>query len=664
MFRTVLIANRGEIACRAIKTARKMGVRTIAVCSEADRRSLHVRLADESVEIGPPPAADSYLAISRIVQACQETGAEAVYPGYGFLSENADFARALQAAGIVFIGPGPDAIEVMGDKIASKALAQSAGVNTIPGSNQVISDAEHAVQIAATIGYPVMLKASAGGGGKGMRLARNVSECRDGFQQASNEALASFGDGRVFIERFIEEPRHIEIQIMADTHGNTLYLNERECSIQRRHQKVIEETPSPCVDNEMRRAMGDQAVALAKAVGYRSAGTVEFMVDAQREFYFLEMNTRLQVEHPITEMVTGLDLVELMFRIAAGEALELRQEQVRRNGWAIEARIYAENPLRDFLPSTGRLVRYIPPAETDEVRIDSGIQEGDEVSRFYDPMMAKLITWGRGRNDALELMRRALDEFYLRGVASNIPFLAALLAHPRVLAGRLSTNLIAEEYPSGFSTAQMPDEDPALLVVVAATIHRRYLDRAANITGQMPGHEREVAPRWIVIIHDQPHSVTVLPIGQDHEVRYRETCYRVRSDWQFGKPLFRCSVNGKNACVQVERRGFRYQLYRHGIEVEALVLSPRAAELWAHMPSRRSPASSKFLLAPMPGLLVSVQVEAGQRMHAGEPLAVVEAMKMENHLRADHDCTIARVLAAPGDELVVDQPILEFAASI
>jgi propionyl-CoA carboxylase alpha chain len=661
MFKKILIANRGEIACRVIKSARKMGIKTVAVYSEADRDALHKEMADEAVLIGPPPSTQSYLVMERIIEACKSTGAEAVHPGYGFLSENATFAEALAEAGITFIAPGIEAITSMGDKITSKRIAQEAGVNTIPGYMGVLEHAEQAVEIAKDIGYPVMIKATAGGGGKGMRVARNDAECRDGFERATNEAKSSFGDDRVFVEKFIEQPRHIEIQVLADKHGNTIYLGERECSLQRRHQKVIEEAPSPFIDAATRRAMGEQAVALARAVNYESAGTVEFVVDAKRNFYFLEMNTRLQVEHPVTELVTGVDLVELMIRIADGEALPFTQNDVKLTGWAIEARIYAEDPFRNFLPSTGRLVRYLPSPEGKTVRVDTGVQEGGEVSMFYDPMIAKLISYGATRDQAITHMRDALNEFCIRGVSHNISFLAALMVHPRFVTGRMTTNMIAEEYPEGFHPADIPHDDPALLISVAAAMNRSYMDRAAQISGQMPGYERRVHDDWVVILNGEGHEVTITPIPGGHNVVYRGATFRILSDWEFGQPLFKGTINGTDICLQVERRGFKYRLFHWGSQADIMVLSRRAADLQAKMPVKPPPDLSKYLLSPMPGLLTQILVKAGDEIKAGEPLAVVEAMKMENVLRAERDGVISAVRAEAGDSLVVDQPIIEFA---
>ena len=660
MFKKILIANRGEIACRVIKTARKMGIKTVAVYSEADKDALHVEMADEAVLIGPPPTAQSYLVMERIIQACKDTGAEALHPGYGFLSERAAFCQALEKEGITFIGPKVRAIEAMGDKITSKILAKEAGVNTVPGYTDIIKDGDHALQIARDIGYPVMLKASAGGGGKGMRVAWNDAECVDGFERATNEARSSFGDDRVFVEKYIEEPRHIEIQVLGDSQGNIVYLGERECSLQRRHQKVIEEAPSPFLDEKTRRAMGEQAVALARAVDYQSAGTVEFIVDAKRNFYFLEMNTRLQVEHPVTEYITGLDLVEQMLRVAAGEPLSFKQEDVRLKGWAIEARVYAEDPFRNFLPSIGRLVKYMPPKESDVVRVDTGIYEGSEVSMYYDPMIAKLVTYGSTRDRAIAHMRDALNQFFIRGVQHNISFLAALMVHTRFMTGRISTNMIAEEYPNGFHATDVPHDDPALLISVAAFIHRSYMDRAAQITGQLLGHERKVKNDWVVLMNGQHHPVHIDPAPGGYDVTYMDEAYQVRSNWEFGYPLFKGTLNGTEICIQVERRDMIYRLFHWGSQADVMVLSPRVADLQALMPEKEPPDLSKFLLSPMPGLLTKVAVQVGQEVKGGEELAVIEAMKMENVLRADQDAKVAKVMAAPGDSLAVDQAIIEF----
>lgn len=660
MFKKILIANRGEIACRVIKSAKAMGIGTVAVYSDADARALHVRMADEAVHIGPPPSAESYLVIDRIVQACRDTGAEAVHPGYGFLSENSKFCQALYDAGIVFIGPRTHAITSMGDKITSKRLAKEAGVNTIPGYTGEIEGPDHAVEIAREIGYPVMLKASAGGGGKGMRVVRDDAECRDGFTAAANEARSSFGDDRVFAEKFIEEPRHIEIQVLADEHGNVIYLGERECSIQRRHQKVIEEAPSPFLDEDTRRAMGEQAVALARAVDYCSAGTVEFIVDADKNFYFLEMNTRLQVEHPVTELVTGQDLVELMIRVAAGETLPLTQADVKLDGWAIECRVYAEDPFRNFLPSIGRLAHYQPPPESRTVRVDTGIEEGSEVSMFYDPMIAKLVTYGENRAAAIAEMADALDRYYIRGVSHNISFLNALILHPRFQEGRLTTNFIAEEYPDGFHAADVPQPDPMIPVSIAGVVHKRHVDRTADLTGQIRRFERSVRDDWVVIANKTHYPITVRAVEHGFEVVHEGTVYRVNTDWSFGDNLVHAKVNGRQVTVQLDTHRAGYRLFHHGAEVEALVVTPVEAELTRHMLEKKPPDLTKFLLSPMPGLLVRLLVAAGDEVKAGEELAVVEAMKMENSLRATDDGVVKEILAGQGDSLAVDQPILEF----
>jgi propionyl-CoA carboxylase alpha chain len=660
MFEKILIANRGEIACRIIRSAKEMGIQTVAVYSDADRNALHVRMADESMHIGPSPSAESYLVIDKIVAACQQTGAQAVHPGYGFLAENAAFEQALKKAGVTFIGPGTHAIQSMGDKITSKKLAAEAGVNTIPGYTDVIKGPDHAVSVAADIGYPVMLKASAGGGGKGMRVVWNDDECREGFERATNEAKSSFGDDRVFAEKYIEEPRHIEIQIMADGHGNVIYLGERECSIQRRHQKVIEEAPSPFIDAKTRKAMGEQAVTLSQAVDYCSAGTVEFIVDANKNFFFLEMNTRLQVEHPVTELITGQDLVQLMIKVAAGEKLELKQKDVRLRGWALEARVYAEDPLRNFLPSIGRLVRYEAPENSDTVRVDTGIEEGSEVSMFYDPMIAKLITYGDNRNQAIAAMNDALDAYFIRGVSHNISFLNALIAHPRFIDGRLTTNFIAEEFPDGFHASDISHDEPEIPIAMAAATHRAFMDRAARLDGQLPSHEREVGADFVVIVDRDQYPVQVVPVEGGYEVTLGTSVYRVISGWRIGMSLIKAEVNGRPVCFQMDRIGLRYRLSHRGTQIDALVTAPRAAELSQHMLEKVPPDFSKFLLSPMPGLLVRMSAGEGDEIKAGEELAVIEAMKMENSLRATEDVKIAKVLAEQGQSLVVDQPILEF----
>ncbi|MCZ6658266.1 MAG: acetyl/propionyl/methylcrotonyl-CoA carboxylase subunit alpha [Gammaproteobacteria bacterium] len=660
MFKKILIANRGEIACRVVKTAKKMGIKTVAVYSDVDAQALHVRVADEAVRIGEAASTESYLRIDRMLAAIEGTGADAVHPGYGFLSENAEFAIALAKAKVTFIGPGKRALISMGDKITSKQIADKAGVTTIPGYTDVIDGPDHAVSIAKEIGYPVMLKASAGGGGKGMRVVWNDAECRDGFERASNEAKSSFGDDRVFAEKFIEEPRHIEIQIMADTHGNVIYLGERECSIQRRHQKVVEEAPSPFLDADMRRAMGEQAIALAKAVNYVSAGTVEFIVDANKKFYFLEMNTRLQVEHPVTELVTGLDLVELMIRIADGEKLPLRQDDVELNGWAIEARVYAEDPFRNFLPSIGRLVRYRPPRESEHVRVDTGIEEGGEVSMFYDPMIAKLVTYGDTRKQAIEHMGDALDAYCIRGVRHNISFLNALIAHPRFREGNLSTNFIADEYPDGFRAADVPQTEPMVPVAVAAVVHVKRANRAAEISSQTRRFAYTVGEDWVVVANGKHYPVKVIVVADTYEVRHGDAVYQVKSDWQIGDPIVRADINGTPVLVQLDFARAGYKLYHRGAELSALVLTPRAAALSRHMIEKPPPDLGKYLLSPMPGLLVKLSANVGDEIKAGEEVAVVEAMKMQNSLRAVDDVIVANVLAHEGDSLEVDQPIIEF----
>jgi propionyl-CoA carboxylase alpha chain len=661
MFKKILIANRGEIACRVIRTARAMGIKTVAVYSDADADALHVREADEAVHIGAAPAAQSYLLIDRIVEACVKTGAEAVHPGYGFLSENMKFAEALKKAGITFIGPDPHAIFAMGDKIESKKLAKEAGVTTVPGYLGVIKDAEEAVTIAREIGYPVMVKASAGGGGKGMRIAHNDQECRDGFRSATNEAKASFADDRVFVEKFVQDPRHIEIQVLADGHGNCLYLGERECSIQRRHQKVIEEAPSPFLDERTRQAMGEQAVALAKAVKYKSAGTVEFIVDGKRNFYFLEMNTRLQVEHPVTEMVTGLDLVEQMIRVAAGEKLAMKQTDIKLKGWAIEARVYAEDPLRNFLPSTGRLIRYREPIGGPVVRVDSGVYEGAEISMFYDPMIAKLVTYGEDRGGAIAAMREALDSFYIRGLGHNIGFLAALMAHPRFQAGRLTTGFIAEEFPDGFQGVQLGEAELADLTAVAAIVHQAFARRSMAAKPHFRTSESPVNGDWVVKIGKLARPVSLVETASGYAVIDGKRSSEVVSNWLLDQFVFSGRIDGRLVTVQVERGGIGYRMSYAGAQANVLVLLPRAAELAKLMIEKTPPDMSKFLLSPMPGLLVSLAVKEGQEVKAGQELAVVEAMKMENLLRAERDGKVVSLHAKAGDSLAVDQVIMEFA---
>ena len=681
MFTKILIANRGEIACRVIKTARRMGIATVAVYSDADRDARHVELADEAVHIGAAPSRESYLQADRIIAACKQTGAQAVHPGYGFLSENAAFAKRVEEEGIVFIGPKHHAIAAMGDKIASKKLAMQAGVNTIPGWNDVIETAERAVAIARDIGYPVMIKASAGGGGKGLRVAHDDKEAFEGFTACRNEARNSFGDDRVFIEKFIEEPRHIEIQVLGDAHGNVLYLNERECSIQRRHQKVIEEAPSPFISAATRTAMGEQAVALAKAVQYQSAGTVEFVVGRDQSFFFLEMNTRRQVEHPVTECITGLDLVELMIRVAAGEKLPLAQADVKRDGWAIECRINAEDPFRSFLPSSGRLVRFQPPRESmwaadtahlHGVRVDTGVADGGEIPMHYDSMIAKLIVHGQNRMEAIAKMREALNGFVIRGVSSNIPFQAALLAHPKFAAGDFNTGFIAEHYGKGFQAADVAHDDPNFPVALAAYVNRRSLQRASGISGQLPGHAFTVGEDFVVVMLEangkhrrQAASVQDFEAGSGSSaVSTGGSRYEICSSWHMGGARIRGTANGKAFAAQVERgvgsNPLAIRIIHNGARLDALVLTPRAAELHALMPYKPPPDMSRYLLSPMPGLLVELAVRPGQKVQAGERMAVIEAMKMENVLFALSDGVVAQVLAQQGESLTVDQPIIEF----
>ena len=665
MFEKILIANRGEIACRVIKSARKMGIKTVAVYSDADAGALHVGMADEAVHIGPPPASQSYIVAERILAAVRATGAQAVHPGYGFLSERADFARALEEAGVAFIGPPVGAIEAMGDKITSKKLAAAAGVSTVPGYMGLIDDAEHAVTIARQIGYPVMIKASAGGGGKGMRIAWNDAEAREGFERSKSEAASSFGDDRIFIEKFVTQPRHIEIQVLGDKHGTCLYLNERECSIQRRNQKVIEEAPSPFLDAATRKAMGEQAVALARAVDYCSAGTVEFIVDGSRNFYFLEMNTRLQVEHPVTELVTGIDLVEQMIRVAAGERLAFGQDDVRLDGWAIESRIYAEDPYRNFLPSIGRLTRYRPPEErrtaTVAVRNDTGVFEGGEISMYYDPMIAKLCTWAPDRAGAIAAMRTALDSFEVEGIGHNLPFLSAVMDHPRFAAGEITTAFIAEEYPEGFQGVTLPDATLRRVVASAAAMHRVAEIRRARISGKMDNHERRVGTDWVVTLQKQSFPVTIDADRNGATVTFADgQRMRVVSDWTPGQPLARVEVDGELLVLKVGRLSGGFRTRVRGADLAVSVLSPRLAELAAVMPEKLPPDTSKMLLCPMPGLVVRIDVKEGDEVFDGQPLAMVEAMKMENVLRAERKAKVAKVHARPGDSLAVDAVILEF----
>ncbi|PCI60862.1 MAG: acetyl/propionyl-CoA carboxylase subunit alpha [Kordiimonadales bacterium] len=660
MFKKILIANRGEIACRIIQTARAMGIQTVAVYSDADADALHVEMADEAVHIGPAAAAESYLIAEKILQAAKDTGAEAIHPGYGFLSERASFVEAVQAAGLTFIGPDPLAINAMGDKITSKKLAGEAGVTTVPGHMGIIADADEAAKISAEVGYPVMLKASAGGGGKGMRIAWNDAEAREGYVSAQNEARTSFADDRIFIEKFIEEPRHIEIQVLGDKHGNVIFLGERECSIQRRHQKVVEEAPSPFLDEATRAAMGAQSVALSKAVGYHSAGTVEFIVDKNKKFYFLEMNTRLQVEHPVTEQITGIDLVEQMLRVAAGEPLTMTQEDVKITGWSMETRVYAEDPFRGFLPSIGRLTHYQIPEVSDTVRVDTGVYEGSEISMFYDPMIAKLVTTGATRAEAIAAQQKALDEYYIRGIAHNIPFLSALMAHPRFQAGDMTTNFIAEEYPDGFQGGALTDAVKEAMVVAATFINAVETSRASQIQGRITDVEAPQGKTWTVSIDDDETLTNIYPYEDRAEVAIGDRRISVKSTWQPGQQLFRAAIGDVVYAMEVDRLALGWRLTCAGVSKDVFVQSALGARLRAMMPEKVAPDTSNFLLCPMPGLIVSVSVSEGDEVKAGQALAVVEAMKMENILRAEKDGTIKSVSAAAGDSLMVDAVILEF----
>ena len=681
MFTKILIANRGEIACRVIATAQKMGIQTVAVYSEADKEARHVQLADEAVLIGPAASRESYLVADKIIAAAKATGAQAIHPGYGFLSENAEFSKRCEDEGIAFIGPRHFSIAAMGDKIESKKLAGAAGVNCIPGVNHAIETAEKAVEIAKGIGYPVMIKASAGGGGKGLRVAFNDKEAFEGFTSCRNEARNSFGDDRVFIEKFVEEPRHIEIQVLGDSHGNVIYLNERECSIQRRHQKVIEEAPSPFISDATRKAMGEQAVQLAKAVKYQSAGTVEFVVGKDQSFYFLEMNTRLQVEHPVTEAITGLDLVEMMIRVAAGEKLPIEQKDVQRNGWAIECRINAEDPFRNFLPSTGRLVRFQTPKQTMfqgntaklyGVRVDTGVQDGGEIPMFYDSMIAKLIVHGKDRLDAIAKMREALNAFVIRGISTNIPFQAALLAHPRFVSGDFNTGFIAEQYSHGFRAEDVPHEDHDFLAALAAFVRRKSRERAAGLSGQLPGYDVQVGQDYAVVELAKAGNNRYVPVHVDElagkhgeaRITVNNKTYAIASNSRLNDIRIEGTCNGKSFTAQIERGTLKnplaLQVQHNGTRIEALVMSPRMAELHQLMPYKAPPDLSRFVLSPMPGLLVDVAVSVGQKVQAGERVAVIEAMKMENVLFAAQDGVVKKVVAAKGESLTVDQMIVEF----
>ncbi|MDF1853961.1 acetyl/propionyl/methylcrotonyl-CoA carboxylase subunit alpha [Pseudooceanicola sp.] len=680
MFDKILIANRGEIACRVIKTARKMGIATVAVYSDADRNALHVSMADEAIHIGPPAANQSYIVIDKIMQAIKESGAQAVHPGYGFLSENPKFAQALEAAGVAFIGPPVGAIEAMGDKITSKKLAQEANVSTVPGYMGLIDDADHAVEISGQIGYPVMIKASAGGGGKGMRIAWDEAEAREGFQSSKNEAASSFGDDRIFIEKFVTQPRHIEIQVLCDSHGNGVYLGERECSIQRRNQKVVEEAPSPFLDEATRKAMGEQAVALAQAVDYASAGTVEFIVDGDKNFYFLEMNTRLQVEHPVTELITGVDLVEQMIRVAAGEKLTITQDDVKLTGWAIENRLYAEDPYRNFLPSIGRLTAYCPPVEIAAgplqvngkwqgdadtgpvaVRNDTGVYEGGEISMYYDPMIAKLCTWAPTRDQAIEAMRVALDSFEVEGIGHNLPFLSAVMDHPIFINGEMTTAFIAEEWPEGFEGVTLPEADLRRIAAASVAMNRISEIRRTRVSGRMDNHERKVGDRWVITLQGMDFEVTVKADHDGSTILFDDgTALRVEGDWVPGRTLAHMNVNGTPLVLKVGKISGGFRIRARGADLKVHVRNPRQAALARLMPEKLPPDTSKLLLCPMPGLVVKLEVEVGDEVQEGQALCTIEAMKMENILRAEKKAVVTKINAAAGDSLAVDEVIMEF----
>jgi len=680
MFKKILIANRGEIACRVIKTAKKMGIQTVAIYSDADAQALHAQMADEAVHIGPPPANESYIVIDKVMDAIRKTGAEAVHPGYGFLSENPKFAEALEAEGVAFIGPPKGAIESMGDKITSKKIAQDADVSTVPGVMGLIDDAEDAVKISKEIGYPVMIKASAGGGGKGMRIAWNDEEAREGFQSSKNEAASSFGDDRIFIEKFVTQPRHIEIQVLADQHGNCIYLGERECSIQRRNQKVVEEAPSPFLDEATRKAMGEQSCALAKAVGYASAGTVEFIVDGEKNFYFLEMNTRLQVEHPVTELITGVDLVEQMIRVAAGEKLSMTQDDITLTGWAIENRLYAEDPYRGFLPSIGRLTRYRPPQEVaagpmqvndtwhgeapvgeTAVRNDTGVYEGGEISMYYDPMIAKLCTWGPDRAQAIEAMRVALDSFEVEGIGHNLPFVAAVMDHEIFIKGEMTTAFIEEQYPEGFEGVTLGDDILRRVAASCAAMHRVAEIRRTRVSGRMDNHERRVGADWVVSLQGEQFAVSIAADKEGASVTFEDGhSVRVTSGWTPGDQLAELSVDGSPLILKVGKVSGGFHIRTRGADLKVHVRSPRQAELAALMPEKLPPDTSKMLLCPMPGLIVTVNVAEGDEVQEGQALCTVEAMKMENILRAEKQGVVSKINAGPGDSLAVDDVIMEF----
>ncbi|MDH6264958.1 propionyl-CoA carboxylase alpha chain [Rhizobium sp. SG_E_25_P2] len=666
MIKKILIANRGEIACRVIRTAKKLGIATVAVYSDADRDAMHVKQADEAVHIGAAPSAQSYLVIDKIIEAIKATGADAVHPGYGFLSENRAFAERLEKEGVTFIGPPVGAIEAMGDKITSKKLAAEAGVSTVPGYMGLIADADEAVKISNEIGYPVMIKASAGGGGKGMRIAWNEAEAREGFQSSKNEARNSFGDDRIFIEKFVDQPRHIEIQVLGDKHGEVIYLGERECSIQRRNQKVVEEAPSSFLDETTRRAMGEQAVALSKAVGYHSAGTVEFIVDGARNFYFLEMNTRLQVEHPVTELITGIDLVEEMIRVANGEKLRLTQEDVKLNGWAIESRLYAEDPYRGFLPSIGRLSRYRPPqeghlADGTITRNDTGVFEGGEISMYYDPMIAKLCTWAPNRGQAIEAMARALDDFEVEGIGHNLPFLSAVMAHPRFYSGNITTAFIAEEWPEGFQGVEPNMDQARILAAIATFAHLTDEQRKTKISGALANHSRAVGTSFVAT-----GGKYYWPVGASLEAGVMalnfddDVAFTVQSDWTPGDQHGRFFINGQSYGVKIAKSSTGWRLRFRGIDLVHQVMTPRVFELSQFMPVKKAADTSKQLLCPMPGVITQVLVKDGDTVEAGQSLATVEAMKMENVLKAERRAVVKAVKASVGQSLAVDEVIMEF----
>ncbi len=666
MFKKILIANRGEIACRVIKTAKRMGITTVAVYSDADRDALHVKMADEAIHIGPPPAAESYIVIDKILAAIKETGAEAVHPGYGFLSENPKFAEALDTAGLAFIGPPVGAIEAMGDKITSKKLAAEAAVSTVPGHMGLIEDADEAIKISNEIGYPVMIKASAGGGGKGMRIAWNDEDAREGFQSSKNEAKNSFGDDRIFIEKFVTQPRHIEIQVLGDKHGNCIYLGERECSIQRRNQKVIEEAPSPFLDEKTRKAMGEQAVALAKAVDYCSAGTVEFIVDGEKNFYFLEMNTRLQVEHPVTELITDIDLVEQMIRVANNEKLTITQSDIKLNGWAIESRLYAEDPYRNFLPSIGRLTRCRPPEEGVSedgtiVRNDTGVFEGGEISMFYDPMIAKLCTWGEDRAAAIGAMREALDGFEVEGIGHNLPFLSAVMDHERFCSGNITTAFIAEEYPEGFEGVSIGEASARKLAAAASVLNMISELRRTRLTGALANHKRKVSKDWVAVINGNHIPLKLRKLrNEGATVKLDDNRIEVETDWRPGNSLAKVKVGDEQLKLKVDPTNTGFRIRWRGADIDAKLLSPKQAGYLAMMPEKIPPDTSKFLLCPMPGLVVSIAVEEGEEVQEGQALATVEAMKMENILRAEKRGTVTKINAKAGDSLALDDVIMEF----